>query len=82
MNRRQLVGLGAAACVACCAPILVVGLGAVASAGLVSALFVGFGGLVVAAAAIAGLLWVRRRRRQHRAPADDVAIDIPRGPAA
>lgn len=67
MNRRELLGVGAAACVACCVPLLVIGLGAVASAGLVSALFVGFGGLVVASVAIVALLALRRGRRRRRA---------------
>jgi hypothetical protein len=57
-----VIGMGAAACVACCAGPIVAILGGLGLAGLVSTLFIGTAGLVIAAAALAALLVARRRR--------------------
>lgn len=59
-----LVGLGAAACVACCAGPILAFLGGLTIAGLASTLFIGAGGL--ATAAIAGVAWLTIRRRRVR----------------
>ena len=74
-----LVGLGAAACVACCAGPLLAFLGGLTIAGLASTLLIGAAGLAIAAVAGGGWLAVRRRRARatcaaHPAP---VAIAAP-----
>ena len=62
MSDRQILGLAAVACVACCiGPILGV-LGVIAALGLVTSLFIGAAGLLVAVAAVAGFILLRRRR--------------------
>ena len=62
MSNRQVLGLAAVACAACCVgPILGV-LGAVAALGLMSSLLIGSAGLVVAVAAAAAFIAVRRHR--------------------
>lgn len=64
-TRRQgfsVVGIGAAACVACCAGPILAFLGGLSLAGLASTLVIGTAGLVVAALALAGIVIVRRRR--------------------
>jgi hypothetical protein len=59
----SVLGVGAAACVACCAgPILAV-VGGLSLAGLASTLLICSGGLVIVAAALAALLVIRRRRK-------------------
>jgi hypothetical protein len=59
----SVLGMGAAACVACCAsPILAI-IGGLGLAGLASTLLVGVTGLVIAVAAMAALLVVGRRRK-------------------
>ena len=66
----SVIGVGAAACVACCAgPILAV-LGGVAFAGLASTFVIGAAGIVIAVAAFAALLAIRRRRNVCAAPDD------------
>jgi hypothetical protein len=65
MSNRQIIGLAAAACVACCiGPILGL-LGAIATLGLVSSLFIGVAGVIVVAAAVAAFIPLRRRRGQR-----------------
>ena len=58
----SVLGMGAAACVACCAGPILAFLGGLSLAGLASALLIGTAGLVIAAAALAALLVARRRR--------------------
>jgi hypothetical protein len=66
----SILGVGTAACVACCAgPILAI-LGGLSLAGLASTLLIGTTGLVVGAAALAPLL-VTRRRRNNCPVSDD-----------
>ncbi len=74
----SVVGIGAAACVACCAGPILALLGGVSLAGLASTLVIGLGGLAIAAVALIALLIVRR----HRA-ADPMATKLtrPRGRA-
>jgi mercuric ion transport protein len=62
----SLLGVGAVACVACCAgPILAV-LGGLSVAGLASTVFIGGAGLVIAFAALAAYVLVRRRQNRNR----------------
>lgn len=58
----SVLGLGAAACVACCASPALAIIGGLGLGGLASTLLVGATGLVVAVAAIAALLVIGRRR--------------------
>ena len=58
----SILGVGAAACVACCAGPLLAFLGGLGIAGLASTLLIGSLGLVVVAAAVVGFLVARRRR--------------------
>ena len=58
----SVLGIGVAACLACCAgPILFV-LGGLGIAGIASTLLVGAVGLLITALAVAGFLRFRRRR--------------------
>lgn len=73
-----LLGLGAAACVACCIGPILAFLGGLTLAGLASTLVIGVAGLGVAAIAGAGFV-VLRRRRTCNTPADGpVAVAPPR----
>lgn len=58
----NLLGIGAAACLACCAGPLLAFLGGLSIAGLASTLVLGAGGLLVAVAVGVAYLFVRRRR--------------------
>jgi hypothetical protein len=65
-----VIGIGAAACIACCAGPILGFLGGLGVVGLVSTILVGAGGLALTAVAVAGWIVVRRRRtcgapRQH-----------------
>ncbi len=62
-GRPRILGLGAVACVACCAGPILAFLGGLSVAGLASTWFIGGAGLVIAAAAAVGFLLVRRRRQ-------------------
>lgn len=62
-NGFGIVGVGAAACFACCAgPILAI-LGGVTMAGVAGTMFVGAASLIIAVAAAVADLVVRRRRQ-------------------
>jgi hypothetical protein len=72
----SVVGMGAAACVACCAsPILAI-IGGLSLAGLASTLLIGTAGLVIAVAAVAALLVIGRR------PTDCLVSDDSPAPVA
>ena len=58
----SLIGLGAAACVACCAGPILAFLGGLGIAGLASTLLIGAIGLLITVAALAAIVVVRRRR--------------------
>jgi mercuric ion transport protein len=58
----SLVGLGAAACVACCAGPLLAFLGGLGLAGVASTALIGSAGLAITAAAILAFVAVRRRK--------------------
>ena len=63
MRSGRLVGFAAMACAACCIGPIVGALGGVAALGLVSTLFIGAAGLVIAATAAPLAVAVHRRRR-------------------
>ena len=66
----SILGIGAAACLACCAgPILAV-LGGLGIAGLASTLLIGAGGLIITAAAVVAFVAIRRRRATCATPDD------------
>lgn len=68
----NVLGLGVAACVACCAgPILAV-LGGVSLAGIASTWLIGASGLLVAAMAAVGFVLVRRRQTHVACATDPV----------
>jgi Ca2+/Na+ antiporter len=75
----SVVGIGAAACVACCAGPLLAFLGGLGIAGLASILLVGAAGLLVtaAAAAVAAIAIVRRRRTTCDVPEGPVPVAVP-----
>ncbi len=59
---RTIIGLGALACVGCCAGPILAFLGGLGIAGLASTTFIGGAGLVATAAVATAYLIVRRRR--------------------
>jgi hypothetical protein len=79
----SVVGIGAAACVACCAGPLLAFLGGLGIAGLASILLVGAAGLLVTAAAAAAIAIVRRRRTACDVAEGPVPVAVPtrRAPA-
>lgn len=77
-----VVGVGAAACAACCAAPIVGFLTAAGVASVLGAVVFGVAGFAAVAVA-GGLLWRRRRRRQHQrcAPAGQVSeVSLRSGP--
>jgi hypothetical protein len=68
----SVVGLGIAACVACCAGPILAFLGGVTVLGVASTWFIGGAGLVIAAAAATAFLVVRSRRRESACAVDGV----------
>ena len=77
---KSTLGIATLACVACCiGPILAV-VGAIAALGVVSTIFIGAAGLLIAAAAIAAFVVVRRRSRHTSCSAapELVAVEFTR----
>jgi Ca2+/Na+ antiporter len=73
-----VLGLGAAACAACCAGPIFAFLAGLGLAGLASTLFIGTAGLLITGAALAGWSTVRERRRACSVPGDrPVAVASP-----
>ena len=71
-----VVGVGAAACVACCVGPIIGLLAAVGIGSAVSVLLFGAVGLI--AAVIVGAMFLQRRRRRRCAPAAEiVAVPVP-----
>jgi hypothetical protein len=66
----SIVGLGIAACVACCAGPILALLGGVTIAGVASTWVIGGAGLLIAAVAAVGFLAIRSRRRRLSCAAD------------
>jgi hypothetical protein len=58
----SIIGVGVAACIACCAGPILAFLGGLGVAGLASTALIGLTGLAIAAAALVGVVVVRRRR--------------------
>jgi hypothetical protein len=80
-DRFNLIGFGAAACVACCIGPALALLGSLSVAGLVSTLVIGGAGLIVTAAAgTAAYIIVRRRRSRASCapPTEAVAVGSPK----
>ncbi len=75
MNRRELLGVAAAACAACCVGPFLVAVGVVASLGIIGALVAGVGALIVAALVILAMLALRRRR-PGELPTEEVAVEV------
>ncbi len=74
----SVVGLGAAACAACCAGPILAFLGGLGIAGLASTLLIGAIGLLITVAALAAVVVVRRRRSACEVPVDGpVVVAIP-----
>lgn len=74
------LGLGAAACVACCAGPILAFFGGLGIAGLASTLLIGTLGLLISAAAIAAVVVVRRRACEasiHPSPKGGLMKSIP-----
>lgn len=65
MKRRELAGLAAAACVACCTGPILAALGSVAALGLVGSVAFGAAALVVSASVIGVVLAARSRMRRR-----------------
>jgi hypothetical protein len=73
----SLLGIGAAACAACCAGPILAFLGGLSLAGLASTLVFGTVGLVVAVgAAVAALFVLRRRRRSASCGIDQAPVPL------
>lgn len=58
----SILGLGAAACIACCAAPILAFLGGLSLAGAAATWFIGGAGLIIAALAAVAYLYVRSRR--------------------
>lgn len=75
-----ILGVGAAACVACCAPLILGVLGGLTAAGLASTFMIGAAGVVVAVAAATAFVAVRRRSRAsacRTGTSETVLVDAP-----
>lgn len=75
----SILGLGAAACVACCAAPILAFLGGAGVAGIASIWLIGSAGLVIAAASAAAFVLVRRRRARPAAcaPRSEDRVSVP-----
>jgi mercuric ion transport protein len=73
-----VLGLGAAACVACCAGPILAFLGGIGIAGIAGTWLVGGGGLVIAALAAIAFLLVRHRQRSDAAtdPSEPTPVEL------
>jgi hypothetical protein len=77
----RILGVGAAACVACCAGPILAFLGGLSLAGLAGTWLLGSASLAIAAVAAIGFFIVRRRRQQSACatvPADPVPVQLTR----
>lgn len=80
MNARQVVGVAALACLACCiGPILGV-LGGIAALGVLSSAFIGVGGLAIAAVAVLTFVLVRKKRRPCAVAERETPVTLITGP--
>jgi hypothetical protein len=78
-----ILGIGAGACLVCCAGPILAFLGGLGIAGLASTLLIGAAGLLITAAAVAAIAIVRRRRTTCDVPEGAVPVAVPtrRAPA-
>ena len=74
MSVRQIIGLAAAAYVACCIGPIVGVLGAVAAAGVLSSIWIGLFGAAIAVGAITAMVVLLRRRNRFAAPRTDTPV--------
>lgn len=73
----SLLGIGAAACLACCAGPSLAFLAGLGIAGLASTLVIGAAGLLITVSAVAASIMIRRRRTTCSVPDDrPVAVSI------
>lgn len=82
MNRSRLAGIGAAACIACCAAPLLLAAGGVTALGVVGTLVLGIGALAAAGVLAASLVVAHRRQRTTPAKSISVTLGPPRHPEA
>lgn len=68
MSRRELLGFGAVACVACCVGPFLAAIGGIAALGAIGTVAFGVAALALAAVAITALAIVRRRLRVRSLP--------------
>ena len=80
MTVRHLIGLAAAACVACCIGPIVGVLGAVAAAGIVSTMWIGLFGVAIAMGAMTATVVVVRRRNRCAAAASETPVILTSNP--
>ncbi len=73
-----IVGVGAAACVACCAGPIVAFLGGLSLAGLVSTFLIGSIGIMIAVLAVAGAVVVHHRRRCATPDTSEIPVALSR----
>lgn len=71
-----VLGIGVAACLACCAGPILVFLGGLGIAGVASTVLVGAAGLLITAAAVAAMVIVRRRHTCAVPDDDPVPVTI------
>jgi hypothetical protein len=73
-----VLGVGAVACLACCAPVIAGFLGGLTLAGLASSVVLGTAGLIISVFALAALLLVMRRRRTSSCAVNErIAVGAP-----
>jgi mercuric ion transport protein len=75
VSRRELAGLAAAACVACCAGPILAAVGGIAALGLLGSIAFGVAALVVPAGVIGAVLTARARVR-HRASVRSQPVEL------
>lgn len=82
MRRSRLAGIGAAACVACCAAPLLLAAAGVTAIGVVGTLVLGIGAL--AAAGVLAVSLIVAHRHQHTTPTTTTQVTLgpPRHPEA
>lgn len=77
MSRREWLGLGAAACIACCAVPLLVAIGGIAALGAIGTLAFGALALVVAVILIAAIVtWRQRASSRAREQSDPTTVEL------
>jgi hypothetical protein len=70
VSHRQILGIVALACVACCIGPVIGALSAIAALGVIGAAFIGGVGFAITFSAVLAIVLVRRRRRRGCAAPD------------